>query len=148
MSRLFAYSRSLGITGAACALLLLGTWSQVFAQVEGESDLDEATQLKLIAQSMADLERVVELCESALEKGLDDESGKLAKSLMTATLYQHASRFAQRIFDRRARSERWPALTSLSTSMNSTSPRLAMLSSPSKLNARGSLSLPYSAILR
>ena len=27
-------------------------------------------------------------------------------------------------------------------------PRLAMLNSPSKLNARGSLSLPYSAILR
>ena len=32
--------------------------------------------------------------------------------------------------------------------MNSMMPRLAMLNSPSKLNARGSLSLPYSAILR
>src|SRR5213080_4753736 len=39
------------------------------------------------------------------------------------------------------------ATSSLSTSMNSTIPRLAMFSSPSKLKARGSESLPYSAIL-
>ena len=32
--------------------------------------------------------------------------------------------------------------------MNSMMPRLAMLNSPSKLKARGSLSVPYSAILR
>jgi hypothetical protein len=32
--------------------------------------------------------------------------------------------------------------------MNSTMPRLAMLNSPSKLKARGSLSEPYSAIFR
>jgi hypothetical protein len=37
---------------------------------------------------------------------------------------------------------------SLSTSMNSMMPRLATLNSPSKLNARGSLSVPSSAIFR
>ena len=40
------------------------------------------------------------------------------------------------------------ATSSFSTSMNSTMPRLAMFNSPSKLNARGSQSVPYSAILR
>src|SRR5258708_2980840 len=38
------------------------------------------------------------------------------------------------------------ATSSFSTSMNSTSPRLAMFSSPSKLNARGSEAEPYSPI--
>ena len=72
----------------------------------GQQDLDDATALKLGAESMADLERVIELCESAMEKGLDDESEKLAKSLITATLFQHGSRFAQALFDPRERTQR------------------------------------------
>ena len=75
----------------------------------GQADLDKATSAKLSASSMADLEEVIELCESAIEKGLDDESETLAKSLLTATLFQHGSRFASALFDPRERSER-PAM--------------------------------------
>ena len=109
MSRNLARSRSYTTTGVAIAVLLLG-FTTVLGQTVGQDDLDEATQLKLNAGSMADLDRVVELCESALEKGLDDESAKLAKALMTATLFQQASRFAQRVFNPRQRNERWPIL--------------------------------------
>ena len=72
----------------------------------GQADLDAATSLKLSASSMADLERVIELTESALEKGLDEQNETLAKSLLTATLFQHGSRFAQALLDPRQRAER------------------------------------------
>ncbi len=75
----------------------------------GQADLDAATSLKLNASSMADLERVIELTESALEKGLPADSESLAKSLITASLFQHGSRFAQALFDPRERTER-PAM--------------------------------------
>lgn len=75
------------------------------ADAAGQADLDAATSLKLSASSMADLERVIELTESAIEKGLDPENEDLAKSLITATLFQHGSRFAQALFDPRERTD-------------------------------------------
>ncbi len=38
----------------------------------GQEDLDNATLAKISARSLADLESVSELCESALAKGLDE----------------------------------------------------------------------------
>lgn len=76
---------------------------------KGQDDLDAATALKLSVSSMADLEKVVSLCESAIEKGLDSDSEELAKSLLTATLFQHGSRFAQALFNPRERNQR-PAM--------------------------------------
>lgn len=89
-------------------ILLAGSLAGA-ADPEGQADLDAATSLKLSASSMADLERVIELTESAIEKGLDEQNEKLAKSLVTASLFQHGSRFAQALFDPRERSER-PAM--------------------------------------
>ncbi len=98
---------------AAVALsVILSTPFAVHAQegdATGQADLDAATSLKLSASSMADLEQVIELCESAIEKGLDEDSEKLARSLVTATLFQHGSRFAQALFDPRERTQR-PAM--------------------------------------
>ena len=59
MSRNLARSRSYVTTGAALAVLLLG-FTTALGQTAGQVDLDEATQLKLNSQSMADLDRVVE----------------------------------------------------------------------------------------
>ena len=100
MSPVFSASARTHALARVIVLFLCGTAVPSLAQTEGQADLDSATQLKLSSQSMADLERVVELCESALQKGLDDESAKLARSLLTATLYQHASRYAQAILSR------------------------------------------------
>lgn len=80
--------------------------SNVETDAKGQEDLDAATALKLGASSMADLEKVIDLCESAIEKGLETESEQLAKSLVTATLFQHGSRFAQALFDPREQSQR------------------------------------------
>lgn len=92
-----------------CCMLVAMSSSRLLAQSDGQADLDAATSLKLNASSMADLERVIELCESAIEKGLDDDSERLATSLVTATLFQHGSKFAQALFDPRERARR-PAM--------------------------------------
>ncbi len=106
MRRLF-YSHLVLVGSIFCLLLTAGP-NVSMAQSEGQADLDAATSLKLNASSMADLERVIELCESAIEKGLDDESNQLAKSLVTATLFQHGTRFAQALFDPQERTRRSP----------------------------------------
>ncbi len=99
-----------GLGWALAVTLVVTIGPAAYAQSEGQADLDEATQLKFNAQSMEDLEKVVEFCESALQKGLDDDSALLAKSLLTSTLYQHASRFAEPIFTQTPPSPRWPIL--------------------------------------
>lgn len=100
-------ARAVAIT--ACLLGLLIVSAQAFADGPGQADLDEATIKKLTAQTMADLEKAIELCESALEKGLDDENEKYAEGLLTAILYEHASRLSRLIFDKRPIDPRWPA---------------------------------------
>lgn len=92
-------------------VLLIFLWGQLGSAEEfkGQADFEAATAARLGASSMADLERVIELTKSALEKGLDEESQVLAKSLLTSTLFRHGSRFAQALFDPRERSDR-PAM--------------------------------------
>ena len=47
----------------AATVFILSGAIPLLAQTEGQKDLDAATSLKLNASSMADLERVIELCE-------------------------------------------------------------------------------------
>lgn len=96
--------RSLFLICCMCCLA-----PQAWAEGPGQEDLDEATLKKLTAKNMADLESAIELCESALEKGLDDENKTYAHGLLTATLYEHASRLGRLIFDQRPIDPRWPA---------------------------------------
>ncbi len=84
------------------------------ANSSGQEDLDKATLVKLSAKSMGDLENVISLCESALKKGLDDDNQKYARDLMTATLYDQASRLSRLIFDQQPVDSRWPRIRQLS----------------------------------
>ncbi|MEZ6136284.1 MAG: hypothetical protein R3C53_15420 [Pirellulaceae bacterium] len=62
--------------------LLIGfflTASTLYADNEGLSKLDEATDAKVTAETPADLAKVIELCEEALDLGLDESNAKLAK---------------------------------------------------------------------
>ena len=99
------------------SLFLIGCISclapMAWADGPGQEDLDEATLKKLTAKNMADLESAIELCESALEKGLDDENKTYAHGLLTATLYEHATRLGQLIFDKRPIDPRWPTARQL-----------------------------------
>ena len=76
----------------------------------GLTDLDQATILRVEARSLAELERIIQLCESALDKELDEGSGDFAKLLLTATLYERAARFCEPILDQTTPDPRWPQL--------------------------------------
>lgn len=80
------------------------------ADQPGQSDLDEATLAKLTANSMGDLENVVDLCEAAISKGLDDGNRKYAEDLLTATLFEQANRLSRLIFDQQPVDPRWPRI--------------------------------------
>ena len=76
-------------------------------------------------------------------------SGSLVCPMMTSSMSVCANFFGLILCSWLAVSRSYKnATSSFSTSMNSMMPRLAMQNSPSKLNARGSLSVPSSAILR
>lgn len=65
------------------------------AQANGQAKLDEATSLKLNANTPADLGKVIELCEEALKAGLDEGGTRLAKQLIAACAFQRASQMVQ-----------------------------------------------------
>jgi tetratricopeptide (TPR) repeat protein len=79
----------------------------------GQVYLDEAVQLKLSAKTMGDLEKTVELCEQALAEGLDEGGTQFAKSLLGSTLYEHAARITESIFEGDRPPGRWPVLRRL-----------------------------------
>ena len=98
-------------------LALMITMAAVVSADDGQADLDKATDLKLQAKSIRDLDEVVRLCESAIQKGLDADSREFARELLTATRYQKAERIAQAIAQarqgRRAQALRKMALDDL-----------------------------------
>ena len=102
MRRLFT-----ALTAAALLWLLA---APARAENEGQADLDKATELQLTAETLGDLEKVIELGESALKKGLDKGQTELAKQILAATLFQHANRMSAAIFEQTPPSPRWPVI--------------------------------------
>lgn len=85
---------------------------QLRAENEGQADLDQAVDLKLDAESMEDLEKVAELCESALEKGLEEEDQRFAKQLLTSVRYQRAETYARNVLESAQQRRDWQTLRS------------------------------------
>lgn len=81
-----------------------------WAANEGQSDLDKATEAKIAAETLDDLQKVIDLGESALKKGLDEQNTKFAKSLLSSTYFQRAEKFASVIFDRQPLTPQWPQI--------------------------------------
>jgi tetratricopeptide (TPR) repeat protein len=79
--------------------VLVVTASSVVAENEGQDDLDKATQLKVTAETLDDLNEVVDHADTALEKGLDDENKKFAEQLLIASLLQRGQLFAGAVFN-------------------------------------------------
>src|SRR5262245_22505195 len=77
------------------------------AEGEGQADLDAATDLQVGAESLADLEKVSDLIETALKKGLDKGQQDFAKRMLAATLYQHADRLSKAIFEQKPPTRNW-----------------------------------------
>jgi len=72
-----------------------------FGEGAGQKDLDEASDLIVSAETLADFEKVISLAESAIKKGLDKGQEESAHKLAAATLYQHAERSAKAVLDDR-----------------------------------------------
>jgi tetratricopeptide (TPR) repeat protein len=68
------------------------------AEKEGQTDLDKAIELKLSAESPAEWGAVIDLCQSALEKGLEEENEEFCKQLLSSTLLQRAEIITNRLF--------------------------------------------------
>ena len=68
------------------------------AENEGQADLDKATQQKLGAQTSGDLTDVIQLCESALKKGLDKDNTAFANDLMASALVQRGTLTANKAY--------------------------------------------------
>ena len=77
------------------------------SQDAGEEDLVKATTLKLEAKELSDLDKVIDLCESAIKKGLGDDSKKSAEELLQGVLLDYAKRLASPIFDGERPDPRW-----------------------------------------
>src|SRR5689334_3390808 len=95
-------------------ILLFGVASPLVAQQKGLPHLDQATDLQLSADTIGELEKVVELCEKALKEGLDAENQKFAKELASSSLYEMARRRAAELGDREQRAKRWQSIRDLS----------------------------------
>ena len=66
----------------------------------GQDLLDKATDTKLAAESVADLNEVVKLCEEAIKAGLDEGNSKFANGLLASTLTQRAQLMCIELFER------------------------------------------------
>lgn len=91
-------------------LVVLLIAAPLLAQSKGQADLDKAVDLKLSAESVEDLDKVISLSESALEKGLSADDQAFAKQLLTSVLYQRAQTIASAIFEGQAPAEQMKEL--------------------------------------
>lgn len=66
----------------------------------GQPELDKATELKLGAKGLKDLNKVVELLDLAMEKGLDADNTDFAEEMLIASLMQRATALSNAILSK------------------------------------------------
>ncbi len=64
---------------------------------DGTADFEKATELKVNARRPIDLDRVVQLCESAIKKGLDPASEEFCRRMLLDALMEYARLSSARI---------------------------------------------------
>src|SRR4051812_40926736 len=97
--RFRAMARIASQISLAICLLLAVMASRGVAENEGQEDLDKATQLKVTAETLDDLNEVVDHADSALEKGLGADNKKFAEQLLISSLLQRGQLFAGAVFN-------------------------------------------------
>lgn len=95
MSALHLLMRTLRVVLTCVALMSTATFA--LAQSPGQAELDQATDLKLDADSIEKLGKVIELCKQAIDKGLNDGDKELAKQLISSSAFEQAERITQRL---------------------------------------------------
>lgn len=87
------------LAGLLAITAMLSWAAAAQAENEGQDDLDKAFDKKLAAKEMSDLGEVVDLCDSAIQKGLDAGNTASANNLLVGTLMQRANLFTKAILD-------------------------------------------------
>lgn len=82
---------------------------------EGQEELDRAIEARLSANNLRELGTVIGLCQTALDKGLDEENTVFCKKLLASTLLQRASMVSNAIFEADVPDPRWPQLRQVAT---------------------------------
>jgi tetratricopeptide (TPR) repeat protein len=100
--------RATGLILLALVLVSGGIGNAAEGDSPGQEDLDKATQAKLAANSLTDLNDVVRLLEDALKKGLDADNTTFANQLLSATLFQRGALIGSAIFESMPPDPRWP----------------------------------------
>src|SRR5215475_6613952 len=90
----------------ALTSIILFSVTPIRAQNEGQDDLDQAYDKKLAAKNLDDLGQVIDLCESAIKKGLDASNEKSANSLLAGVLMARASLLTRAIVTQDVKN--WP----------------------------------------
>jgi tetratricopeptide (TPR) repeat protein len=70
------------------------------AENAGLNDLDEATTLKVTTEGLSDVNRVVDLLDLAIDKGLDPDNLDFAEQMLMSTLIQRARALSAAILNR------------------------------------------------
>ncbi|MCA9186757.1 MAG: tetratricopeptide repeat protein, partial [Planctomycetales bacterium] len=93
------WGRHCAIIFAACIFVASCLSSSVLYAVESEAlkALDQAITVKLTARNMRDLQRVITLCEFALDNQLEETQANFARQLLTSALYERAERYSQNL---------------------------------------------------
>jgi tetratricopeptide (TPR) repeat protein len=91
-------SKQIRVFSLTLLLLTMLAACPAFAASEGQEDLDKATEIKLNASTLSDLNNVISLTESALKKGLDPVGVDFANKLLSSTLVQRAKETIKQIF--------------------------------------------------
>lgn len=79
----------------------------------GQADLEQATQLKISAESLEELGEVINLCQRAIDKGLDADETAFAKQLLASTLSQRGLAITEAIFTPARPDARWQQMRRL-----------------------------------
>ena len=72
----------------------------------GQGELDAALEAKIGAKNLADLSNVIDLLDSAMEKGLDPGNTDFAEEVLVATLVQRASARSSQLLGQRVANAR------------------------------------------
>ena len=75
------------------ALVGLGS-PRAMAEGNGQEELDEALRVKVTAENLRDLNKVVELLETAIDEGLDVENSDFAEQLLVEVLLERSAQLA------------------------------------------------------
>ncbi len=99
--------------GRFALLACLFVASPLWAAKPGKAELEQAIDRKLTAEGVDSLGEVINLCQHALDKGLDTEDEEFAKKLLASTLSQRGEALSDAIFKPEQPDPRWPQLRKL-----------------------------------